>query len=84
MSDSHADDTPMPQQDTPDTDVNENPARLRILTTDQAVAADIVREAKEVLPDITIQTVLRDAIHAGLPVVRRKMKAICDAAKKTT
>lgn len=84
MSTSNAGDTHMPLKDTvtTETDLNDNPARLRIFEQDSDLAAEIVRDVKPVMPDITIQTVLRDAVHNGLPLVRKKLLAMCEAAKQ--
>lgn len=86
MNQSNDGGTHMPQKDTAsnDTDVNDNPARLRIFEIDQDIAAEIASEVRPFIRDITQQSILRDAVHLGLPLVRKKLHAMCEAAKKAT
>lgn len=86
MNARHGSGTHMPHQDTDSNaaDLGEQPARLRIFDQDSELVSEIVRDAKGVMRDITIQGVLRDAIHVGLPIVRKKLRAMCDAAKTNT
>lgn len=86
MSTGNSSGTPMPRKDTQSTstepEINDNPARLRLLVEDQAEAAALVKDMREEMPDITVQTILRDSVHMGLPLVRKKYEAMREAAKQ--
>lgn len=77
----------MPRKDTTttqETELNDNPARLRLFQCDQDEAGNIVNDVRDVIPDITQQTVLRDAVHLGLPLVRKRLEAMRAAAQKAS
>ena len=57
-------------------------SKLKLYESDHALAVKLQEQVQPLFRQITIQEILRDAIHAGLPVVSKRYKAAVEAAKK--
>lgn len=74
-----------PTQDTPTAEltVMEEPLRLKVFEVDHTEAAKVQKVGGQVIRNLSVNEVLREAIHAGLPIVLRKYEALAKTAKET-
>lgn len=68
---------------TGDLPLMEEPLRLKIFEVDHTTAADVQKIGAQVIRNLSVNEVLREAIHAGLAIVARKYEAMAKAAKQT-
>lgn len=61
---------------------NESWSRLKLLEEDHALALETQTVAQKLFRTVTLQEILRDAIHIGLPRIAEKYQAMAAAAKK--
>ena len=78
----------MPRATTTDTataelTVMEEPLRLKIFEADHTLAGEIQKVGQQAVRNLTLNEILREAIHAGLPVIARRYEAMANAAKTT-
>ncbi len=62
---------------------NESWSRLKLLEEDHALAVETQTVAQKLFRGMTIQEILRDAVHEGLPKIAHKYRAMAAAVKKT-
>jgi len=71
----------MPRTDTP-TITSETVSKLKLYASDHETAIKIQDLAQPVFRQLTIQEILREAVHAGLPSVLKRYAAAVAAARK--
>lgn len=64
--------------------VSDQPTRIKLYDQDHTEAQAILLEAQKLNRTCTLHEVLREALHAGLPVVARKYAAAINAIERTT
>mgnify|MGYP001616831028 CR=1 FL=1 len=72
----------MPRETTPLTVHEDHHLKLKLYGADHKLAHDIQADAAVLFRGLTLQEILRDAIHAGLPSVQKKYRAAVEAALK--
>lgn len=60
----------------------ETVSRLKLYEADHEMAVRTQELAQVLYRQITLQEILREAIHTGLPLVAKRYKAAAEAAKK--
>lgn len=77
---------PQPPRDTDsdasDLEVMDEPLRIKVFEEDHEDAGKVQTLAQNIMRTITLNEIIREAIHEGLPAVRRKYEAMVAAAKK--
>lgn len=69
-----------PEQEPPLT--TETVSRIKLYEADHDLALRAQEQASVLYRQITLQEILREAIHIGLPLVAKRYKAAAEAAKK--
>ncbi len=59
----------------------ESVSKIKLYVDDHKLAAAMAEEAQSVFRQLTIQELLREAIHIGLPAVIKRYRAAVEAAK---
>lgn len=75
----------MPRMVTPELEpslTTETVSRMKLYADDHALALKTQEQASALFRQITLQEILREAVHEGLPLVVKRYKAAVDAAKK--
>jgi hypothetical protein len=57
-------------------------SKIRLYEEDHELASKVQDQAQTIFRQITLQEILREAVHAGLPIVAKRYRAAVDAAKK--
>lgn len=77
--------TQEPPRTTPEKLVlDENIFKMKLYLVDHELALQIQDEASVVFRQLSMQQVLREAVHAGLPIVAKRYRAAVDAAIEAT
>lgn len=63
--------------------VMDEPLRLKIFEVDHLAAAEIQKTGQQVVRNLSVNAILREAIHAGLPAVLRRYQAMLNVANNT-
>lgn len=77
----------MPRQVTPEPEplvTTDLVTRVKLYEADHELAVKTQEQAQVISRQITIQEVLREAIHVGLPLVAKRYKAAAKAALKAS
>lgn len=57
-------------------------SKLKLFEADHDLAVAIQNNAQPVFRQVTLQEIMREAIHLGLPLVQKRYSAAVEAAKK--
>lgn len=57
-------------------------SKMKLFAADHKLADKIFGEAQMVVRGMTMQQILREAVHLGLPIVARRYRSIVEAAIK--
>jgi hypothetical protein len=55
---------------------------LKLFEADQELAVEILNQAQPHIRSLTLQEIIREAVHSGLPTVSKRYKALAEAARK--
>lgn len=62
--------------------IHANTQKVKLYVADNDLALEIQEDAAPILRQLTVQEILREAIHEGLPLVQKRYRAAVDAAAK--
>jgi hypothetical protein len=59
-------------------------SKLKLFEADHDLAVKIQNAAQPVFRQLTLQEIIREAIHLGMPLVQKRYEAAVEAVKKAT